>query len=169
MQHSTKIKIDRLECRSGRTINKRSFFPDPEACWACADWDTGAEQVCDALTSAARGNDGIWPQWLQGDRRACGPITILIHPPSLRPPELQQAAESCRHSNVQACRCPWGSFLDRIPWRPLSVKGRPLCWMAVYLCRRVSFSVPRLPSSLSLLFSSLILNAKTHLWIKLSI
>ena len=153
MQRPSKL-MNLWECRPGRIISKRSFFPEPEACWASTDWDAGAVQVCDALTSAAQGNVGIWPQWLRGDRRASGHITILIHPLSLRPPELQQASESRRHSNGQACRCPWGSFLDRIPRRPLSVEGRPLCWMAVYLCRRVSFSVPRLLSSLSPLFSS---------------
>ena len=162
-QCPSKLMIDLLECRPRRIISKRSFFP---ACWASAVWDTGAGQVCDALTSAARGNVGIWPQWLRADRRASGHITILVHPLSLRPPEHRWATESCCHSNGQACRCPWGSFLDRIPRRPLSVKGRPLCWMAVYLCRRVSFSVPWLPSSLFALFSSsslLILDAKTHL------
>lgn len=69
-------------------------------------------------------------------------ITILIHPQLLRPPGLQQATENSSHSNRQACRCPWGSFLDRIPRCPLAVKGRPLRWMVVYLCSRVSFSVP---------------------------
>lgn len=56
----------------GRIITERSSFPDPAAWLAAADWDTGAEQVCDALTSGARGNVGIWPQWLRGDRRASG-------------------------------------------------------------------------------------------------
>lgn len=39
-----------LECGPGRTVSKRSIFPDPEAWWAAAGWDTGAEQVS-ALTS----------------------------------------------------------------------------------------------------------------------
>lgn len=163
----SKLMINLSECRSGRIISKKVILPRP---WGLVTlcrlgrWSRAGMRCPDLwclrkswhLATVAAG-------W---SARASGHITILIHPLSLRPPELQQATESCSHSNGQACWCPWGSFLDRIPRRPLSVKGQPLCWMAVYLCRRVSFSVPRLPSPLSLLFSSsspLIFNAKTHL------
>lgn len=144
-----------LGCRPRRVISKRSLFLDPEASWACADRDSEAEQVRPALTSAARGNVGVRPQWLQADGEASARITILVHSLSPRPPGLRQATGSCRHSNGQVCRCPWESFLDRIPQLLLSVKGRPLRWMAVCLCRCVSFDVPGLPSSLSRLISSL--------------
>lgn len=114
IQWPSTLKINVLQCRPRRIVSERLFFPDPEAWWAAADWDIGAEQVSAALTRSAWGDVGIWPQWLQGDRRASGwssypcsgHITILIHPLSLGPPQLShlwQATKSRSHSNGQAC------------------------------------------------------------------
>lgn len=151
------IMIAMLECRPGRFIRKRSFFPDPVAWWAATDWDSGAEQVHPDLLRPTKYwhlaivAAGWWNSvWLALSLSHSSHITILIHPLSLHAPELQQATESCSHSNMQAWRCPWGSFLDRIPRCPLPTKGLPLCGMAVYLCRHENpTSTPRLSSFIS--------------------
>lgn len=103
------------------------FFCDPTE-----PLQTGSNQVCTALTSAARRNAGIWSWWPQGNLTAPGPIAIPALPLLLYPPELWWASEGCCHSNGQACWCPWGLLFDRIPWRPLPAKGWAL--MAERLC-----------------------------------
>lgn len=174
MQCPYKSVINLLECRTLRTQRKRSSIPDLEAWSAAAGWDWEQSRYLlpwppvpeEMLASGHSGRRAI------GERLA-RPFSLIAaislfsstHSPSVHP-ELRQGTESCSPSNGQACSCPWGSFLDRIPLCPLPVKGRPLCWMVVYLRRHVRFSVPWLPSLLSLRFSSsspLILNAKTHL------
>ena len=88
-----------------------------------------------------------------------GPLSLVVatslfsstHYPSVHP-----SIDKLRKAVVIATGrppCPWGSFLDRIPLCHLSLKGRSLCWMVVYLCRLASISVPQLNSSLRLLFS----------------
>lgn len=109
--------------------------------WGTADRGTKARLASAAPTHNARGNAGIWLQWLPERPRASGcfshsrsgHIAILLHPPSLCPAYLWQATESCSHSNCQVRWCPWGSLLVRIPQCPLSANGRPFAeWLFIF-------------------------------------
>lgn len=44
------------------------------------DSDAAPDQISAALTSAARGNAGIWSQWPPGNLRAPGPVAIPALP-----------------------------------------------------------------------------------------
>lgn len=65
MQYPLKLMI-KLSCGRGWWV--KVILPRPWGLVSCCRWDIEAEQVSAGLTSSARGNAGIWPQFYGGIR-----------------------------------------------------------------------------------------------------
>lgn len=96
------------------------FFGDPGPDWASADGKQSGRRCTDLcclrkrwhLVSVAAGQSQR--AWIH--HYSCSPTTPLSA-------WALANHKGCCHSNGQACWCPWGSLLDRIPRCPFLAKG----------------------------------------------